>query len=358
MMKKVSFNSVIVLVLLTLVPFVCEAEETTVKLDKILLKAVERDNFSGSVLVARDDQILLEKGYGSADLYHGQIPNTEETRYLIGSNTKSFTALAILQLDEKELISLDDPVTEYIPNYANFDGVTIHHLLTNASGIPDYYSSTFDFIRYWGYSKEPETILHRFKNSTLLFEPGSDYSYSNTNYLILAMIIEQVTGERYGKYLEKNIFKPLGLDDTGYQSEMESIEGLAKGYLVKRIFTVDKLDLSNFLGSGCLYSNVGDLYQYIKALNQEQLLEPTSMDKLFTPWAKRATGYYGYGWAIKGVDDQRLIYHTGLVPGFHSGLYNYIDEDIIIIILSNNQESRINSLQMILYQALKQKSSK
>ena len=303
------------------------------KLNQVVKKYVENNKFSGTVLVAKDDSIIFNEGYGYAKRYFGRTQNTPETKYLIGSISKVFTASAIVKLEEDNLLRFDDKVTKYFPEYKGWEDITIHHLLNHTSGIENYYGSPVSYARYFLGNKTPVQIISRFKNKPLLFEPGTDYSYSNTNYIMLGSIIEKVTDMTYVEYLNKNILKPINLKNTGYQRKTKSIVNIAKGYTLNMILEINGLNLSNLYSAGGLYSSSIDLYNFCKSLQKDKLLNDNTKTNV------RDDLYYGYGlMSQENTNDPGKIYfHTGGGPGICAAMYNLDDKDIIIIIIANNQ---------------------
>ncbi|MCX8128755.1 MAG: beta-lactamase family protein [Clostridia bacterium] len=306
--------------------------EMEIRLNNVVKKYVEKSKFSGSVLVAQGDRIILNEGYGYAKRYLGRTKNTPDTKYVLASMTKSFTASAVMQLQERKMLSLEDKVTKYYPEYKGWEDVTIHNLLNHTSGIENYYESVIDHIRYFIAHNTPEKIISRFKDRPLLCKPGTDFNYSNTNYMILSAIIEKVSGDKYIDYLNKSIFTPSGLVNTGYEEDTSEVDNIAKGYCLNMIVEVTGFDLSNFYGAGGLYSSTEDLYRFFRNLDEKKLLNDTS--KVKTNW-----GYhYGYGMMLNNDKKLGKVYFiTGGGPGISTGMYKLVDKNMIIVILSNNQ---------------------
>ncbi|HEX3027752.1 MAG TPA: serine hydrolase domain-containing protein, partial [Clostridia bacterium] len=238
-----------------------KSSKMAIKLDSVIRKYVKESKFSGSVLVEKNGNILLNEGYGYAKKYLGRVRNTPETKFLLGSITKTFTAEAVLQLIEEKKLSLDEKVTKYLPEYTGWKDISIRQLLNHTSGIPNYYSSVTDYMRYFWGNSTPEKIFSRFKDSPLTNKPGKKFNYSNTNYVILGRIIEMVSGESYADYLKKNIFEPLGLKNTGYEVKMGSVKNHALGHCVGTYVEVPNFNMSNFFGAGCIYSTTGFICQ-------------------------------------------------------------------------------------------------
>lgn len=300
-----------------------------------------RDALTGSVLLARGGQVLLSRGYGLAD-EASKAPNTPETRFRIGSNTKQFTAMAILLLQERGKLHVQDHLCIYIVDCpAAWQPITLHHLLTHTSGIPDYINSP-DFPPLIGTPATPEQLITRFKDRPLLFAPGTRWSYSNSGYTLLGYIIERVSGESYQQFLQAAIFGPLGMKDTGYDSNDPQPPAHATGYLspgVKPVY----LDMSEFYAAGALYSTVEDLYRWDEALLTHQLVSQQALEAMFTPSVPCPVGGcalssdvgYGYGWFVAQESGHRLIYHWGRIDGFRSSNGFYPDDGVMVVVLSN-----------------------
>jgi len=315
-----------------------QAEETAngpvaKKAEAYLQVHVDNHDFSGSVLMARDGKILFSKAYGFANR-EWDVPNTPQTKFRLGSITKQFTAMAIMQLQEKGLLSVSDPFSKYAPEFPNGDRFTIHHLLTHTSGVFSI-TSLPDFRKLMIEPLSMEEIFSKFQDRPLEFEPGSQFKYSNSGYIMLGHVIEVVTGESYAEYLRKNIFAPLGMADTGYDDFIEVIKNRASGYSYSRIdgkFTnAPYIDMHIPHGAGALYSTVEDLYTWDRALYTEKLVSTESLKTIFTP---NLNGY-GYGWGIVDNNGRKIHAHNGGIQGFVSHISRYPGEKAVLIILSN-----------------------
>jgi CubicO group peptidase (beta-lactamase class C family) len=306
--------------------------------------------FSGSVLIEKGGQILLSKGYGMADAAGG-AENTPDTKFLTASVTKQFTAMAVMQLYEKGRLDLTDRLSEYIPDFPRGGDITLWNLLTQTSGIPDFLNDDPKLLASVQYKELSEDmIIGLIEKKPLKFEPGTKYAYSNTNYVILGTIVEKVSGMGYGDYLFENIFKPLGMEDTGVFDIDAPPEGMAAGH-IKADTPVDyddpdpekNYDVSTMgiYGAGCLYSTVGDLYLWDQALRSGTLLPKSYMNMIFAPSVyipgALVQSYYGYGWVIENDPDVgRVIRHTGALSGFRAYNGLFPDIDATVVILYNN----------------------
>jgi CubicO group peptidase (beta-lactamase class C family) len=303
------------------------------EIDTYIEPFVKAAGFSGTVLIAKGGEILVNKGYGMAN-YEWEVPNTPGTIFQIASISKSFTAAALMILEERGLLSVADPLTKFIPDYPNGDKITVHHLLTHTSGIPN----INDFPEYSQKSRFPNTleqIIAMFKNKALDQEPGASYRYSNSNYNLLAYIIEKVSGKSYGDFLRENIFEPLGMANTGHPARVETLlPNRATGYVPAGQIDLEKapyLDWTIKTGNGSLYSTSEDLYKWDRSLYSEEILKKETLDKILTPYVDNV----GYGWFVRERSGRRVTSINGRSPGFASYLERYIDEDACIIILSN-----------------------
>lgn len=307
------------------------------KIDDYLRAYEDKGLFSGSVLVARKGEILVSKGYGMAN-YEQTVFNTPETKFHLGSVTKQFTAMAIMQLQEKGMLNVNDPISKYISDYPSGKIIKIHHLLTHTSGITDYMN---DDDSFWNVSRlyHPiNKIIERFKNKPLKFQPGAQYSYSNSGYVLLAYIIEKVTEKSYEEYLNQNIFKPLNMKNTGYDHLETLIKNRASGYSISsgKLVNAEFFDRSIGLGADGLYSTTLDLYLWDRALYTEKLVSKASLEKIFTPYPPALK--YGYGWSINGSE----VSHFGRMNGFYTYIGRNTSLDSTIIVLSNIEKTPLD----------------
>ena len=297
--------------------------------DAYLKPYLDLGGFTGSVLIARKGRVLLSKGYGMAN-YELGVPNTPTTKFHLGSVSKTFTAAAIMILQERGRLNVRDPLTKFIPDYPNGDRITLHHLLTNTSGIPN----VNNFPEYSTQSKFPHTpsdLIAMFKQKPLDFEPGSrGYTESNSNYNLLAYIIEKLSGQSYGEFLRQNIFQPLNLRDTAHDGDAGAlIPGKASGYVPAGATALENapyLDWSIKTGNGSIYSTIEDLYRWDSALYTERILKKSSLTQMFAEQ---------YGWFSGKRLNRNVVRMNGRSPGFNSDIQRYVDDDVCIIVLAN-----------------------
>ncbi len=307
--------------------------------DAYLNAMTEQKKFIGSVLIAQGDSVVYHKGFGPASA-DGSKMNSPESQFLIGSITKTFTAVAIMQLFEDNKLSLSDPLSKYIPLFPQSDQITIRHLLSHKSGIKNY--TELPDINEWKADEiSALRLVEKVMDYPLGFEPGTMFSYSNTNYLLLGMIIEQVTGADYEKYIQKNILKPAGLTHTGM--DQNKAKNLSEGLdLVNGMWQkADEVDVSVPFSAGALYSSTSDLYSFSTAFFNAEFFENKSTYELMTNFDE---GSYGLGVYVEQVDEQFYIGHTGGIDGYSSAWYYFYELDLHAIVLSNTMGSRNNEV--------------
>jgi CubicO group peptidase (beta-lactamase class C family) len=317
------------------------AEDTTSKIDKILTLHTEGETFTGAVLVARNGKILLSQGYGWANR-DNQIENTPQTKYRLGSVTKQFTAVAILILQSQGRLDVQELICLYIPECPpSWQEITIHHLLSHTSGIPNL-TEFPDFKTFKATSTTPEQTIARFRDKPLDFQPGDKWNYSNSGYVLLGYIIEQVSGQSYETFLQQNIFEPLQMTNTGYD---HNDGDLATGYTGADSHweVPEYIDMTLPYAAGGLYSTVEDLYRWDQALYTGQLVSQESLDLMFTPHAKMTMNGlgYGYGWFVGRMNQHQAVSHGGGIDGFITEIRRYIADEVTIIILSNRQTTNV-----------------
>ncbi len=325
--------------LLWTLPIAAQSERAR-QIDELVNSYHQIDQFHGSVLVAEKGAVILKKGYGLANREFG-IPNTPDAKFRLGSITKQFTAVLVLQLAEQGKLKLDGKISDYLPEYPKKAGerVTIHQLLNHTSGIPSYTGFPEMFTRHARNPFTPLELTKMFWDKELEFEPGSRMSYNNSGYHLLGVLIEKVTGQTYEKILQDRILTPLGMRDTGYDHHDTILPKRASGYrpVLDGYLNALYLDMSIPYSAGALYSTVEDLYAWDQALYTDKLLTPASKERMFTPGQSN----YGYGWfidqaAIPGLDRKPpRIAHGGGIFGFSTLLTRLPAERHLIVLLSN-----------------------
>ena len=295
--------------------------------------------FGGTVLVARNGEVLFSKGYGPANA-EWDIPNTPETKFRLGSITKQFTATAVLRLQEQKKLSVQDPICTHLsPCPDAWKPITIHHLLTHTSGIPSY-TGRPEYGKTMMMPKSKDDMVAGFRDLPLEFVPGEQFKYNNSGYFLLGVIIETVAGRKYEEVLRDEIFVPLGMQDTGYDWSEPLLTRRASGYSRRDHGLVNArfLDMQQPYSAGALYSTVGDLLTWDRALDADRVLPKTALDAMFTPFKND----YAYGWSItpadKGPSGKLQIGHGGGINGF-STMYTRVPEDKVAVIVLSNVEN-------------------
>jgi CubicO group peptidase (beta-lactamase class C family) len=297
-------------------------------IDSYLNDIVGQGWFQGAVLVAHGDKVILSKGYGMADAERG-VPNTPQTRFRLASVTKQFTAMAIMILQSRGQLDVRDSICAHLADCPDaWRPITLHNLLTHTSGLPNY----TDFGDYEATQMLPATpaeLVARFRDQPLLFAPGSQYMYENSDYVLLGQIIEQVSGQSYADFLRAAIFEPLGMRDSGMDPGAGG-EGQAIGYRVPGELA-PALDTSTLFSAGSLYSTVEDMHRWVQGLSSAKLLPKPFLDVLWTPFMRD----YGYGWWIADFNGHHEISHPGLIDGFATTIAHYPNDQLTVIVLSN-----------------------
>jgi CubicO group peptidase (beta-lactamase class C family) len=304
--------------------------------------------FSGAVLIAQDGEPLLKQAYGLADRAR-DLPNQVDTKFNLGSMDKMFTAVAIMQLVEQGRLALDDTIADHLPDYPNQEvakAVTIHQLLTHTSGLGDYFESDrydelHDQIRSVG------DYLPLFVDAPLEFEPGEQFRYSNSGFIVLGLIIEEVTGRSYYDYVRLNIFEPSGMTDTGAYELDAGVPNLAWGYTRFDAEYNETDEIKNYSfwmpmrggSAGGGFSTVEDLLRFGNALLDHRLLSPASTELVLAGKVRMGErGQYAYGFMDRMVENQRVVGHGGGAPGICSLLSIYLDLGYTTIVLTNSDQ--------------------
>ena len=303
------------------------------RMDQIVQSYVANKQFMGSVLVARGGDVLFSKGYGSANLEWG-IPDSPATKFRLGSVTKQFTAASILLLEERGKLNVEDPVKKYLPDApAAWDKITIFHVLTHTAGIPNF-TSFPDYASLEPFPTTAEKLVGRFRDKPVDFEPGEKWSYSNSGYVLLGYLVEKISGESYGKFVQENIFTPLGMKDSGYDSNSAIIERRAAGYARGPNGTVTNagyVDMTVPHAAGALYSTAEDLLRWEQGLFGGKLLSAASLQKMTTAFKSD----YAFGLQVHTVNKHKVIDHNGGIEGFSTMLAYYPEEKITVVVLAN-----------------------
>lgn len=325
------------LVLLALLPLPVAAQTTDrsvdvgTRVDSLLTAYHDAGQFNGAALVAKGDDVLYTEGFGDA-VMEWDVPNTPDTRFHVGSVTKQFTAALILSLVRDGQVALDSTVSTYLPDYTGpaADRVTIHHLLAHRSGIPSFTGFEDYQSRIMRLDWEPDSLVAEFSGKELEFEPGTQFSYSNSGYFLLGVIAEAVTGASYDAALRERVLQPAGIDSSaGYAHNRRVIEREAGGYVRAEdgYERATILDSSVPYAAGMMYATPRALHRWTRALHGGEVLPDSLVDAMTTP---RSENGYGYGIAAQadtlGGTPVTVTQHGGGINGFSSAL-SYVRAD-------------------------------
>jgi len=338
-MQKFQHATIFLLMFLCL-PSIWAAETPSEKADALLSGLIQTNDPGLAVLVAQDGKILFEKGYGLADREHN-VPVTPQTTFRIGSVTKQFTAAAILKLQEEGKLSVKDKLSKYIPDFPRGDEVTLRELLNHTSGIHGYTEEP-DFLSRVTNATTSAAIIEEMKTYPYDFDPGTEWRYDNSGYVLLGYIVDKVSGQSYGDFLRENFFLPLGMMHTGVYRAHPDLPHEAVGYNLSTNGFRRALDMDSswLTGCGALYSTVEDLYRWNEGIFNGRVLDTASLKAAFTPVKKKVSQLnsdngYGYGWFIGHTRGLRAISHGGGLNGFSSWLQRLPDAHLTVAVLVN-----------------------
>lgn len=336
-MKNISLYLLVVLLGSCQVSQEKSATEKIAEIESQLENFASNDGYSGTVLVAQNENVLFEKAYGFANLAH-KVPNKTNTKFGIASMGKMFTAVAIMQLKKKGKLSLESKVGDILPKYPNAavrDSVTIEQLLVHTSGLTDFFNDKFEH-RAKHTVRTLADYFDFFKDDELLFSPGNKFSYSNAGYIVLGMIIEELSGENYYKYVKENIFLPAGMENTDYYETDMSIENLAEGYIKKNENGIWKTStyMKGARGSsaGGAYSTTEDLFKFATALKNNTFISARTLELMVSD---ENQDNYGFGFSLNKFNDTEVYGHNGGAHGVSAELDIYENLDYVVVTLSN-----------------------
>lgn len=350
-----------ILILLTTFNF-SFAQTKAVKIDQLMSKYAEYGQFNGSVLVAEQGKVIYKKGFGMANM-EWDIPNQTNTKFRLGSITKQFTSMLILQLFEQGKLKLDVPITTYLPDYPKTQGdkITIHHLLSHSSGIPNYTSFPTFFKETSKNYYTPVEFVKQFSNLPLEFDPGEKFAYSNSGYFLLGYIIEKISGKTYEECLQTQILTPLQMINSGFDHSEIITKNRAAAYEKKGTDYViaQYIDMNLPYAAGSMYSTVEDLYLWDQALYTEKLLTAKSRELLFAKHISTGNAFYGYGWGIfelpieNSQEKLQLVQHSGGINGFNTLISRIPSDKNLSVFLNNtggaNLDEMSKAIRAILY---------
>ncbi len=316
------------------------------KVEEYLKAAASTYDFTGAAAVAHEGKILFAGGFGRAD-FEANRANTPNTRFLIGSVTKQFTAVAILQLQEQGKLSVYDTITKYFPDYPmNPDKpITIRHLLTHTSGIANY-TAQQAFAAWLQSNPTLEEQIELIATLPPDFEPGAGYSYSNSGYKLMEAIIGKVSGKPWDQYVEENILKPAGMSASGYDilQVEESLRAIGYSSADSVRKRADMWPPGIAGAAGALHSTALDMIKWDDALRNGKVLQPASMEAMHTPFLE----HYAYGWVIDSVGNSERIWHDGQIAGFSAMFLRLPAEKMAIAVLSNDDQGPVRIMGLAL----------
>lgn len=332
----------IVLVLLSTV-FVTGISAQTIpeKLEKYISKASKGRHFNGTVLVMQQGKPLLYKGMGYKNTEQKTLNDTG-TIYRIGSLSKPFTAMLVLRLHEEKKLDIGDKLSKYIPDYPDGDAITIEQLLTHSTRITDYLN--VKAIQELPDSAPPiamEKLIAYFKNEPSNVKGNEKFTYSNSNYILLAYVIEKATGQKFEHVMRQYFFQPLQMDHSGFAFKNLPDTNKATGYgnIYKQPAAIEDFDSTYAPGCGSMYTSASDLYKFYAALCNGTVISNAMRENAFSArhWK------YGYGWFSYTLYGKRCISHAGGVPGFYANMQFFPDDNVCIILLSNSNDGFIET---------------
>ncbi len=288
----------------------------------------ESGEFNGTILVAINSKVKYRKAFGIVD---EKRKLKGDTPFYLGSMAKSFTAMAIMMLAEKEKLSINDKIVDYFPELPDFMGkITIRNLLNHTAGLPDYYA-----MGKYVDSMTNDMVLKVILNlKSLKFLPGQKYSYSNTGYVLLSMLIERVSKKSYRKFLRWQIFDPIGMEYSEvFDGTQPKMPGRARGHTKSG----ERNDYQSFTtGAGGIYSQLDDLFLWDQALYEDNLISAEWLELMFSPatLTNGTLSYYGFGWVLE-AKNPKIVQHSGSLAGFRSYYYRDMENNNTIILLSN-----------------------
>tara|TARA_B100000809_G_scaffold263235_1_gene315985 strand:+ start:5512 stop:7275 length:1764 start_codon:yes stop_codon:yes gene_type:complete len=348
------FKNGILMLFLVFVSTMSFAQTKVEQIDELISTYQEYGKFNGSVLVADQGTVIYKKGFGLANM-EWDIPNQANTKHRLGSVTKQFTAMLILQLVADGKLDLQKPITTYLPDYpkATGDIITTHHLLTHTSGIPNYTAFPKFMQDESRNPYTPEEFVKKFDEKELDFAPGEKFSYSNSGYFLLGVLVEKLSGKSYEQMLQDKIFTPLNMKETGYDNHSDILKNRATGYEKQGGDYVNSryLDMTIPYAAGSMYSTVEDLYKWDQALYTTTLLPKKYMTLYFKPYITAfGSADYAYGWAVgyskigTSTDSIYTIGHGGGINGFNTNISRATSNKSLIVLLNNTGGAPLDNM--------------
>ncbi len=333
------------------------SEEELDYFDEEITGLLLRNGFNGSVLIARYGTILYQRTFGFAD-FRNNTPINPTTSFQLASISKTFTASAVLMLQEDSLLDIDDPVQRHIPTFP-YEQITIRQLLNHTSGLQNY---MYQVEHHWKKPALPsnEDVLDLFLRHPrpLDFTPGARFAYSNTGYAFLGLLIERVSGKRYPDFIRDRIFTPLGMDNS-YVYDLHGgtiYKNRAYGFRPGRRspIIIPDVDHDGVFGDKGIYSNAIDLYKWDQAIYNNALLPAHVWQEAFEPARLRNNNVvnYGHGWRLQTFMDRRIVHHPGRWNGFRNSMKRYVDDHATLILLNNTNRDiswLVNEIQKTIF---------
>ena len=330
-MRKILFS--LIVVILSVESFAQSAEQ---KIDELLAAYTKENKLNGVVLVAQKGKVIYQKGFGYRNAEE-KISNDVNSIFQIGSITKQITSAVIMQLQQEGKLSVHDKLSKYFSGFTNGDKITIENLLTHTSGIYNYTNDSVimknDVTKHYS----QEQMLALFRSYPPDFEPGTKWNYSNTAYSILGYIIEKVENKPYEKVVRERIFQPLNMTNSGFDFTNLSSPYKTKGYfsLNPKPVPAPIVDSTIAFSAGAVYTTVGDLYKWDRAIYTNKILKPESWKAVFTPYKNN----YGYGWTIDTMYGKQFTAHSGGIHGYSSHIIRFPQDEVVVIAFDNSSSN-------------------
>ncbi|HVU11505.1 MAG TPA: serine hydrolase domain-containing protein [Phototrophicaceae bacterium] len=308
-------------------------------LDAIVQAEIQPHAPGAAVAVVQNGEVIHASGYGLADV-EWDVPIGTDTVFRLASVSKQFTATAIMMLIEQGKLSVNDPITRFLPRYPmSGHTVTVHHLLNHTSGIFSYTSDP-EFGTKMRRDLTPQQLCDEFSHMPFDFKPGTRYEYNNSGYFLLGMIIEQISGQSYADYLQEHIFKPLGMRQSYYLSTEPIIPRRASGYVPApdgSYLNAPFLSMTQPYAAGSLGSTANDLVLWDKALRENTLISAATLKQMYTAGTLEDGSRidYGYGWGIRQYQGKNVAEHSGGINGFNTFIVRFYEDGVTVIVLSN-----------------------
>jgi CubicO group peptidase (beta-lactamase class C family) len=330
----------------------CEgfSQDQAARLDTLMQAYTTLNKFNGTVLVTKNGAVLLSKGYGYRNMAN-RVPHDKNSVFQIGSVTKQFTTAIILKLQAEKKLSVQDPIIKYFPQYPKGDSITIENLMLHTSGIYNYTNDRTFMQNEVTKPANKEKLMAMFKDKPLDFSPGTNWSYSNSAYLLLGYIIESVTKKHYEQVVHDYIFAPLKMTHSGFNFTQLQDKYKSTGYFAvteKDTIPSTIVDSSVAFSAGAIYSTTEDLLRWHQGLLKNIVLTNEQQEKAYTPVKKN----YGYGWNIDSIYGKRVLSHGGGIHGFTSNFSRVPADDICIVLLSNASSGGLNKITDQIYAIL------